>query len=345
MTAVALPMASAARRPDTTRLLPLGQYDKVIVSFSGGKDSVFLPLDMKERLEAAGLPLDRMQLWHQHIDGEPSKDVPFMDWPVTESYCKAFAAHLGVKLLFQWRHGGFKREMLKDNDRSAPVSFDRQDGTIGTAGGIKGAISTRRKFPQVSADLSVRWCSASLKIDTAAIALNNEPAFKKARILFLTGERREESAARSRYAELEVHRCSTRSRRVDAWRSAIDQTEAQVWAKMALHGINPHPAYWLGWGRVSCLACVFGMADQWASVRAVAPDLFDRIAGYERDFGCTIKRGRSVVDQADAGKAFGQCGDRELVALALGRSYPQEFITLDLWKPPPGAFRHCGGPT
>lgn len=170
---------------NTTTLLPLERYDRIIVSFSGGKDSVFLALDMKERLEAAGLPLSRLQLWHQHVDGEPSKDVPFMDWPCTESYCRVFAKHLGVRILFQWRHGGFRREMLKDNDRSAPVSFDRQDGTTGTAGGVKGKISTRRKFPQVSANLAVRWCSASLKIDTAALALNNEPAFKNSTILFL----------------------------------------------------------------------------------------------------------------------------------------------------------------
>ena len=331
---------------NTTSLLPLENYDTIIVSFSGGKDSVFLALDMKERLEAAGLPLSRLQLWHQHVDGEPSKDVPFMDWPCTESYCRAFAKHLGVRILFQWRHGGFRREMLKDNDRSAPVSFDRQDGSTGTAGGIKGKISTRRKFPQVSANLAVRWCSASLKIDTAALALNNEPAFKNSTILFLTGERREESAARSQYAELETHRCSTRSRRVDGWRSAIDQSERQVWAMMEKHNINPHPAYFLGWSRVSCLACIFGMADQWASVRAIAPDLFDRLAAYEREFGCTIKKGQSVVQQADNGKPFSQCSDRDLVNLALSRNYPESYIAVPAgqWRLPPGAFRQCGGP-
>ncbi len=48
-------------------------------------------------------------------------------------------------------------------------------------------------------------------IDTAAIARNNGPSFKRARIRFLTGERREESASRSKYTELEKHRCSTRA--------------------------------------------------------------------------------------------------------------------------------------
>src|SRR5262245_29094956 len=44
----------------------------------------------------------------------------------------------------------------------------------------------------------------------------------------------------------------------------------------------PHPAYHLSWARVSCLACIFGQADQWVSVRPIAPDLFNGIAQYER---------------------------------------------------------------
>lgn len=35
----------------------------------------------------------------------------------------------------------------------------------------------------------------------------------------------------------------------------------------------------------------------------------------------------------------------KLVALALGRSYPMEYIHLDPWRLPPGAFKKCGGPT
>jgi 3'-phosphoadenosine 5'-phosphosulfate sulfotransferase (PAPS reductase)/FAD synthetase len=65
-------------------------------------------------------------------------------------------------------------------------------------------------FPQVSADLSVRWCSAYLKIDVAALSISNDPWFKGSRkVLYLSGERRQESSARSRYAEMEQHRTAT----------------------------------------------------------------------------------------------------------------------------------------
>ena len=155
----------------------------------------------------------------------------------------------------------------------APVSFEYLNGGIGTAGGKRGKVSTRRLFPQVTADLSQRWCSPALKIDVASIAINNEPMFKKARILFLTGERRQESAARSRYAECEQHRTHTRSRHVDHWRMVIDWTEEMVWSVMREFGVMPHPAYRLRWNRVSSLAYCFSSLSRgcilWREVRPV----------------------------------------------------------------------------
>jgi 3'-phosphoadenosine 5'-phosphosulfate sulfotransferase (PAPS reductase)/FAD synthetase len=338
---VALPVVDRERRPNTTTIRDLDWYDSCLVSFSGGKDSIALALSLLKK----GVARERIILMHQHVDGEPGVGLPFMDWPCTEGYCRAFARATGMRLLFQWRHGGFHREMMKENAMIAPVSFELLDGGIGTVGGVRGKVSTRRLFPQVTADLSKRWCSPSLKIDVAAMAINNEPRFKKARILFLSGERRQESAARSRYAEMEQHRTHTRSRHVDHWRMVIDWSEQQVWDIMREFRVMPHPAYRLGWGRVSCLACIFGQADQWASVRLIAPDLFNRIALYERDFGKTIHRGRSVVDLANRGTPYPQCYDPELVALVMGRDYPTHLALTDNWTLPPGAFKHCGGPS
>jgi 3'-phosphoadenosine 5'-phosphosulfate sulfotransferase (PAPS reductase)/FAD synthetase len=337
---IALPTIENDRRPNTTIIRDLGWYDYFLVSFSGGKDSVALALSLLKN----GVAKERIILMHQHVDGEPGGDVPFMDWPCTESFCRAFAQAMGLRLLFQWRHGGFHRELLKSNAVIAPVSFEYLAGGIGTAGGIRGKVSTRQLFPQVTADLSKRWCSPSLKIDVAAMAINNEPAFRGKRLLFLSGERRQESAARSRYAEAEQHRTHTKSRHVDHWRMVIDYTEQQVWDIMREFHVMPHPAYRLGWGRVSCLACIFGQADQWASVLLIAPDLFARIAQYERAFGKTIHKGKSVVDLANKGTAYPACHNRELVALAMDRNYPTHLALTDNWTLPPGAFKQCGGP-
>src|SRR5262245_35522512 len=133
-------------------------------------------------------------------------------WFTPEAEVDLCGQAMGLRLLFQWRHGGFHRELLKQNARTASVSFEYLGGGIGTAGGVRGKVSTRRLFPQVTADLTKRWCSPSLKIDVASIAINNEPCFRGKRILFLSGERRQESAARSQYAEMERHRTHTKSR-------------------------------------------------------------------------------------------------------------------------------------
>lgn len=334
----------AARKPDSRTLLSLDQYEHILVSFSGGKDSLASVLNLLEQ----GVSRDRIQLWHQGVDGECGVDQPFADWPCTESYVREVGKALRIRVLFQRRKGGFLGEMLKQDAQTQPVRFDRQDGTIGEAGGIKGKLSTRRKFPQASGNLAVRWCSSVLKIDCFALALNNEPAFKNGTILVVTGERREESASRAGYAGKEPHRCDCQRRRVDAWRSVIDWSEEQVWQIIERWRINPHPAYRLGFPRVSCLTCIFGGADQWASVRRIAPDRFPKIAAYEREFGCTIKQGVTVEQLADRGTPYPACGDPALVALAMSSDYPadQVFVTEpEPWALPDGAYKRGGGPT
>jgi 3'-phosphoadenosine 5'-phosphosulfate sulfotransferase (PAPS reductase)/FAD synthetase len=343
-TIFALPQITRAptRRPDSRELLPLEQYDRILVSFSGGKDSLALVLDLLER----GVDRDRIQLWHQCVDGEAGSDEPLVDWPCTESYVRAVGKALGVRTLFQWRLGGFLGEMLKDNACTRPIRFEKQDGGIGQAGGLKGKVSIRRRFPQASGDLRVRWCSAVLKIDVMALALTNEPPFRSGKFLVLTGERREESTHRATYAEREPHRCDCGRRRVDAWRSVIDWSEEEVWQVMRRWRIQPHPAYRLGFPRVSCLTCIFGGPDQWASVRKIATDRFARITAYEREFGVTIKRGVTVEELADRGTPYPACDDAGLVALAMSSDYPADQVVVPPgeWRLPTGAFKRGGGP-
>lgn len=345
MTAMlSLPTIEADRRPNTVELLPLNEYDLCIVSFSGGKDSLALVLDLLER----GVPRHKIQLWHQDVDGQAGVDEPFMDWPCTRSYVKSVGAALGIRVLFQYRIGGFLGEMLKENERIRPIRFERQDGTWGQACGINGKLGTRLMFPQKSGNLMVRWCSPVLKIQVAEGAVNNEPTFKKGkRLLFLTGERREESTNRAKYAEKEPHRCHRNKRLVHAWRSVIDWSEAQVWDIIRRWRVMPHPAYRLGFPRVSCMCCIFGQADQWASVRKIAPSFFRSVASYERIFGVTITNGRTVEQVADRGTPYPETADAALVDLAMGDDYPADLALVpegQEWRLPAGAFRRGGGP-
>ena len=320
----------------------LNSYDYVIVAFSGGKDSIACVLSLLD----AGLDKSKLELHHHCIDGREGSTL--MDWPCTPDYCVKFAEALGVPLRHSWLEGGFEREMLRENSLKAPTHFEDQDGVEHVVGGVRGKLSTRRKFPQVSADLSVRYCSSYLKVDPCAAAINNQPRFLNKRTLLLTGERAEESSARAKYKVLEPDRTDRRDgkkvrRHVDHYRIVHAMPETEVWALMARHKILAHPAYRLGWSRLSCMACIFGDKNQWCSVKEIDPARFRRISEYEREFGCTIHRKKSVEDLVREGMPY---ADMDVLTIhqAMSPLY-RESIFVDKWKLPQGAFTGGGGPS
>lgn len=318
----------------------LHSYDRIIVAFSGGKDSLACVLHLLD----LGVEPAKIELWHHDVDGREGSSL--MDWPCTRDYCRRVAAALGLQLYFSWKAGGFEREMSRDNVATAPIHFETPDG-LGSAGGA-GNPNTRRQFPQVSADLSVRWCSAYLKVDVCAAAIRNQARFDGVRTLFVSGERAEESSARARYKEFEAHRTDLRNgrkrRHVDHWRPVHAWSEVQVWQLIQRYGVVPHPAYRLGWGRVSCAACIFGSPNQWASLRVVRPMQFAAVAAYEARWGKTIHRKLSIVENAARGKPYEF--DPEALADANSEVLTGPVVVAPAdWRIPRGAFGESCGPT
>lgn len=324
------------RRPDTTELLSLGDYEKIVVAFSGGKDSLACVLHMLE----LGVPREKLVLWHHSVDGAPGES-DLMDWPVTESYCRAIAGELGVSIRFSWKVGGFERELFRKDSLTAPTTIETEAGEFVTTGGTRGKKSTRRKFPQKAGDLSVRWCSAYLKIDVGRKIFSTDPAYRSGNFLFVTGERREESSQRDKYAEREREKSSNKKRRVDHWRAVIDWKEGDVWEIIRRWNLRPHPAYRAGFGRVSCMFCIFGKPDEWATLREMEPARFERIARLEEEFKTTIDRKKSVREQAQAGTSYAP--KNGLRSLCLSSDLFESVRARD-WKIPAGAFKRCGGP-
>jgi 3'-phosphoadenosine 5'-phosphosulfate sulfotransferase (PAPS reductase)/FAD synthetase len=336
-----------------SELIPLlNNYDKFIVAFSGGKDSLATVLYLLE----CGVPKHKIELWHHCVDGREGSTL--MDWPVTEDYCKAVAKALGLPLYFSWKVNGFEGEMTRNNSRTAPTKFEipadnpDEDNLIECgkevqqSGGDGGKLGTRQKFPQVAMDLRTRWCSAYLKIGVCTAAINNQSRFNQIKTLTLSGERAEESAGRAKYKEVEPDPADNRTgkslRYVDRARPIHKWTEEQVWEIIKRHNINPHPAYRLGWGRLSCMCCIFGNANQWASVKAVAPEKFTKISQYETKFGFTIHRNKSVEELAAKGKAYDF--DAELAVKSQQHKF-EEGATVENWVLPKGAFGESNGPT
>jgi len=313
-------------------------YDHIIVAFSGGKDSLACLLYLLD----LGVSKSVIELWHHIIDGREGSTL--MDWPVTEAYCKAFAEAFQLPIYFSWKVGGFEREMLRENSLTAPSRFETPSG-VKESGGVRGTLSTRRMFPQVSANLSVRWCSAYLKIDCASKALSGQDRFIGKKVLLVTGERAEESASRACYKQLEPHKTTTKKRHVDQWRPVHKWKEDRVWEIIEKYHVNTHPCYKLGWGRCSCAACIFGSRDQWNSLSIVNPDQVKRIAEYEADFGKTINRDKSVPQLIAQGKAYANM-DPEDMSAAVSTTFDQQIIMpKGTWKLPAGAFGESAGPT
>ena len=320
----------------------LTDYDHIIIAYSGGKDSTACVLDILE----SGVHRDKIELWHHSVDGHEGSSL--MDWAVTEDYCRQFAKALGLKIYYSWKMGGFEREMLRNNERTAPTKFECPDGSISQSGGDRGKLNTRRKFPQVSSNLSVRWCSAYMKIDVCTTAIRNQARFEGKKTLVITGERAQESTARANYEVFEPHKSDNRNgkknvRHVDHYRPVHKWLEAEVWDLISSWKINPHPAYKIGWGRLSCAACIFGSQNQWATLNSINSCQVKKIAMYEKSFKTTIQRDKSVPEMVVAGSTY-QNMDPHDVRMAMSDTYADQ-IFVENWVMPSGAFGESCGPS
>lgn len=325
--------------PRQIELKDLTDYDFILVSYSGGKDSLACILYLLE----LGIPKERIQLWHQDVDGG-STGSPLMDWPVTKNYVVVTGEALGIKTEFQWREGGFKGELLRENALTGPVGYTYNGKEIHLPT-RQGKRSTRRKFPAKSPDLRRRWCTPYLKIDVFRRVINNNPDFQNKNILVITGERREESPARSKYLETEIHPCNAGGRVVHWWRSVIDWPESIIWGIIERHRIAPHPAYLLGWNRTSCFGCVFSTPDLWHMMREIAPERFNYLVELEKELNFTIDNNLTLSQMADKGKSRIPDGKERLVKLALEGGITTEEFFQEKWELPAGAFRGAeGGP-
>lgn len=332
----------------------LNSYDHILVMFSGGKDSVACHLNLLQ----LGVNPSKIELWHHDIDGREGKRL--FDWEVTRDYCKKYAEAFGVPIYFSWLEGGFEREMTRENSKKSKTWFEvpTEDGQVilKSAGGTKGKETTRMKFPQIGADLSTRWCSAYLKIDVATAAIINQDRFQNTKTLVITGERGEESTNRARYEMFEPDRSDNRGgkrviRTVDHWRPIRDWEEGRVWAIMAEYRVNPHPAYRLGFGRCSCLFCIFGNADQFETARFISPLQGAKLAEFEDKFSefhgkrVTMKRKDSLRDLYAKGNIYEATKENpQLVRLANSKVF-NEPIFVDNWILPSGAYSESCGPT
>ncbi len=323
----------------------LDRYDHIIVCMSGGKDSIASTL----RLKDIGADMSRVELWHHDVDGAEGSTL--MDWLFMRDYNRKLAEAFGLPLYFSWLEGGFEQEMLKQDSYSRPHKVETPEGLLTLARDTtRSKPGTRLRFPQLSPSLQTRWCSSALKIDVGRRAINNQARFDGKKILFITGERRQESANRAKYNQLEPHACDRRSgrlsRHVDAWRPVLHWSEEEVWDALRRHGVIAPVPYRLGWPRSSCMTCIYNSPKIWATIHEYFPERTAPIASYENRFGVTISRSKiNVIAVGETSRPL-KIDDID----ALGQAYEEKYTLPVLltegetWVQPVGAFgkEGCG---
>ncbi|HAS8195748.1 TPA: phosphohydrolase [Vibrio vulnificus] len=327
--------------------IDLDQYDKVLVMCSMGKDSIACFL----RLLELGVPKERIELWHHLVDGSPSEDV-FMDWAFMDSYFEQFANAYGVEYYRSYLNGGFKGEMLKNNTKPHGHTIETPSGIL-SLDRPRAKAGTRMRFPQQAASLTTRWCSSELKIVVGRRGITSQPRFEGCdkRILYVVGERREESNNRATYNQLEPlagvdtmrnSKNPVKPRYVDVWRPVLHMDEAEIWDILRRHNVIAPVPYRLGWGRSSCMMCIFNSDKIFATIAQYWPEKIDEIATWEDTFGVTIARSGLNVKQRAAMATPFHIEDKAALAQSFKREYELPIFTEKSgdWKLPSGAF--CG---
>lgn len=387
------------------RLLPLEEYDLIVVLISGGKDSVACYLKLIE----LGVPKEKIEFWHHDIDGgHPTRR---MDWKCTQNYVKALADAEGVKLRVSYRVNGFFGELYRIG-ASEPIEWiDPDTGEIKQCKLSSNYLKCRElkeqateemeellkqygyrmKFPAKTGDLSRRWCSAYLKICVAdtvvsnldrlgeleelggkrhkfpakggthsgrwcsgnlkaavqdSVTANLEETKHDKKILIVSGERRGESAGRSKYNEMEIHRTNATAkahRIVHQWRCCIDYSEKDVWELLKRHHINPHPCYRIGWNRCSCMMCIFSTPRLFAGVKELFPDDYASLRYDEEVLGFTLDNKKNLDEFIGDTPSCVCWNDKKAIHSILTGEFGTEDIYTENWNYPVGAFHGADG--
>ena len=208
----------------------------------------------------------------------------------------------------------------------------------------------RGKFPAKGSTHQGRWCSGNLKAAVQdSVTSNLEKTRKNVKVLVVSGERRGESAGRSKYNEMEIHRTNAEKkahRIVHQWRPVIDYSEKDVWEVLKRHNVNPHPCYRAGWNRCSCAMCIFSTPKLFAGIKELYPEDFDMLKQDESILGFTLDNKCDLETFIKGTESCVYHGDFQAIrSLVTGEFTVDDVYVKGHWMYPAGAFHGAeGGP-
>lgn len=203
-------------------------------------------------------------------------------------------------------------------------------------------------FPAKSSPQSGRWCSGALKMQVqGSVTANLEKTKANTKILVVSGERRGESACRSKLNEMELHRTFAykKARRlVHQWRPVIDHSERDIWEIIKRHKVTPHSCYRAGWNRCSCMMCIFSLPKHWAGIRDIFPEEVEAVKRDEETLGFTLDNKKDLETYIGSAESC-VYWDQEAIEEIKTGAFPAERMYTENWRFPAGAFGGAeGGP-
>ncbi|WP_260987891.1 phosphoadenosine phosphosulfate reductase family protein [Streptomyces sp. CFMR 7] len=246
----------------------LASADRIIMSTSGGKDSI-VAMDEGVRLADQARVRDRIVVLHIDLGRTPRGHT--VEWPGTVDLARRQAAHYGLP--FEVR-------------RSAKWTS------------LVHRIRARGQFPHVLS----RFCTSDMKRAVAhrfiteqvnALGITGRPA----RVVHVMGFRAEESRARARRPAVEVDgRASSGRRTVTQWYPVLRWSEAEVWQRIRENGLPYHWAYDAGMSRLSCSLCVLASVPDLECAARLRPELAREYADLEKEMGVSFRRELSMAE-------------------------------------------------
>lgn len=160
--------------------------------------------------------------------------------------------------------------------------------------GFLGLLEERGMWP----DSQNRWCTSYLKRDETDKWIRRNRQLLGEKVLFLTGERRDESPRRAKLPEIQLHRTTLKTERKGRfechwYRPVLDFEKGKMFEWGRDLGLAPHPCYEF-LPRCSCYACIL-MPDRHAAENMKRhPEKFRKLIQAEMRHGHTWKQKTSL---------------------------------------------------
>lgn len=239
----------------TNGVMDLRQFDKIFISVSGGKDSHAMIFLVKELAEKQGCT-DKLIAMYADTG---------MEWHNAESHVRKICqvANIPLEIAYPVRpmidKFKFRIEQVKKNGKDL----------------------TKVAFPSAKC----RYCTSEQKV----APMDNLIRKYKGKLLKVTGERWQESKARSTYTEfVKIDRVNSKHRTLYGWRPMLPYSTADIFDMIKDSGVERHVAYDMGCSRLGCAGCIFSTDTDLRIEMREHPIIFEALDKLEIDSGFTM---------------------------------------------------------